>query len=134
MLKVSMRLPYSELLNLKLNDRIVIRDKRYIINQFTTNLKTFEVQMELIQDFRSILFNNSVGRIIDPTAQTLRFDTTSNEPLTWVIQQDLNAQIISINNFDSYVEVETKANTTGVDLFYSIISNNNDIIVITQNG
>jgi hypothetical protein len=134
MVKVSMRLPYSELLNLKLNDRIVIRDKRYIINQFTTNLKTFEVQMELIQDFRNILFNNSVGRIIDSSAQTLRFDTTSNEPLTWTIQQDLNGQIISINDFDSYVEVETKANFTGSDLFYSIISNNNDIIVITQNG
>lgn len=134
MLKVSMRLPYSELLNLKLNDRIVIRDKRYIINQFTTNLKTFEVQMELIQDFRSILFNNSVGRTIDSSAQTLRFDTTSNEPLTWTIQQDLNGQIISINDFDSYVEIETKENYTGSDLFYSIISNNNDIIVITQNG
>lgn len=134
MVKVSMRLPYSELLNLRLNDRIVIRDKRYIINQFTTNLKTFEVQMELIQDFRNILFNNSVGRIIDSSAQTLRFDTTSNEPLTWTIQQDLNGQIISINDFDSYVEVETKANFTGSDLFYSIISNNNDIIVITQNG
>lgn len=134
MLKVSMRLPYSELLNLRLNDRIVIRDKRYIINQFTTNLQTFEVQMELIQDFRSILFNNSVGRITDSSAKTLRFDTTSVEPLTWEIQQDLNGQIISINDFDSYVEVETKANTTGVDLFYSIISNKNDIIVITQNG
>jgi hypothetical protein len=134
MLKVQMRLPYSELLSLKLNDRIVIRDKRYIINQFTTNLKTFEVQMELIQDFRSIILNNSVGRTIDSSAQTLRFDTTSNEPLTWTIQQDINGQIISINDFDSYVEIETKENFTGVDLFYSIISNNNDIIVITQNG
>ncbi len=134
MVKVQMRLPYSELLSLKLNDRIVIRDKRYIINQFTTNLKTFEVQLELIQDFRSINFNNSLGRTINSSAQTLRFDTTSNEPLTWTIQQDINGQIISINDFDSYVEVETKANTTGVDLFYSIISNENDIIVITQNG
>lgn len=134
MVKVQMRLPYSELLNLRLNDRIVIRDKRYIINQFTTNLQTFEVQMELIQDFRSINFDNSIPRTIDSSAQTLRFDTTSVEPLTWEIQQDLNGQIISINDFDSYVEIETKANTTGVDLFYSIISNKNDIIVITQNG
>jgi hypothetical protein len=134
MVKVSMRLPYSELLNLKLNDRIVIRDKRYIINQFTTNLKTFEVQMELIQDFRSIIFDNSVGRTIDSSAQTLRFDTTSNEPLTWTIQQDLNGQIKTIESFRNYVEIEVNENTSKVDLFYSIISNNNDIIVITQNG
>lgn len=134
MVKVEMRLPYSELLNLRLNDRIVIRDKRYVINSYTTNLKTFEVKMELIQDFRSINFNNSLGRLTDSTAKTLRFDTTSNEPLTWTIQQDLNGQIIAINDFDSYVEVDVKSNTTGVDQFYSIISNKNDIIVITQNG
>lgn len=134
MVKVEMRLPYYELLNLRLNDRIVIRDKRYVINSYTTNLKTFEVKMELIQDFRSLTFNNSVGRTTDSSAKTLRFDTTSNELLTWTIQQDTNGQIISVNSFDSYVEVETKANTTGVDLFYSIISNNNDTIVITQNG
>jgi len=134
MVKVSMRLPYSELLGLKLNDRIVIRDKRYIINQFTTNLKTFEVQLELIQDFRSIYFDNSFATTTDSTAKTLRFDTTSNNPLTWTILQDDTAKIIAINNFDTYVEVEIKNNLTGVDQTYSIISNRNDIIVITQNG
>lgn len=134
MAKVSMILPYSELLGLRLNDRIVIRDKRYIINQFTTNLKTFEVQLELIQDFRSINFNNSVGRTTDASAKTLRFDTTSSEPLTWEIQQDPTAKIIAINSFDTYVEVEIKANLTGVEQIYSIISNKNDTIVITQNG
>lgn len=134
MAKVSMILPYSELVSLKLNDRIVIRDKRYIINQFTTNLKTFEVQLELIQDFRNINFNNSLGRTTDSSAKTLRFDTTSNQPLTWIILSDPTSKIIAINNFNTYVEVEIKANTTGVDQVYSIISNKNDIIVITQNG
>jgi hypothetical protein len=134
MVKAQMRLPYSELLNLRLNDRIVIRDKRYVINSFTTNLKTFEVKMELIQDFRSINFNNTTGRTIDPSSQTLRFDTTSNEPLTWEILNDPDGQIISINNYDSYVEVETKANTSGIEKVYSITSNTNGIIVITQNG
>jgi hypothetical protein len=134
MAKVSMILPYSELVSLKLNDRIVIRDKRYIINQFTTNLKTFEVQLELIQDFRNINFNNSLGRTTDSSAKTLRFDTTSNAPLNWIILSDPTSKIIAINNFNTYVEVEIKANTTGVDQVYSIISNKNDIIVITQNG
>jgi hypothetical protein len=134
LVKVSMRLPYSELLNLRLNDRIVIRDKRYVINQFTTNLKTFEVQMELIQDFRNINFNNSVPRIIDSSAQTLKFDTTSNEPLTWSILNDPDGQIITITNGADYVEVDTKQNYSGVEKIYSIESNNNDVIEITQNG
>lgn len=134
MVKVSMRLPYSELINLKLNDRIVIQDKRYVINSYTTNLKTFEVQMELIQDFRNINFNNSVPRIIDSSAQTLKFDTTSNEPLTWTILNDPDKQIKTLTNGENYVEIEVNENTSKVDIIYSIESNNNDIIVITQNG
>lgn len=134
MVKVSMRLPYNELLNLKLNDRIVIRDKRYIINQFTSDLTTFEVKMELIQDFRSITFNNTFGRIADFSAQTLRFDYVSEMPLTWTILSDPDGQIISINNFDTYVDVEIKQNFSGVDKIFSITNDNNDNIIITQNG
>jgi hypothetical protein len=132
MVKVAMRLPYSELLALRLNDRIVIRDKRYIINSFTTDLDTFESKFELIQDFRSLTFNNTTGRIASNTAQTLRFDTVSNEPLTWTILNDTTGQIISITNAADYVEVEIRGNFSGVEKIYSIESNNNDIIVITQ--
>jgi hypothetical protein len=134
MVKVAMRLPYSELLSLRLNDRIVLRDKRYIINSFTTDLDTFESKFELIQDFRPINFNNSIPRVASSTAQVLKFDTVSNEPLTWSILNDPTAAIISITNGADYVEVSIKANTTGVEKTYSIESNNNDIIVITQNA
>jgi len=134
MVKVSMRLPYSELLALRLNDRIVIRDKRYIINSFTTDLDTFESKMELIQDFRPINFNNSIPRIANNSAQVLKFDTVSNEPLTWSILDDATGAIISITNGADYVEVSIKANTTGVEKVYSIGSNNNDVIEITQNA
>ena len=134
MVKVKMRLPYNELLDLKLNDRIVIRDKRYIINQFTTDLTTFEVSMELIQDFRTITFPNFGGRTIDNQAQTISFDYVANEVLDWVVGFDPDNMIESITNFDGYFEVVTKPNTTGVDLFYSITNRNLDLIVITQNG
>jgi hypothetical protein len=134
MVKVSMRLPYSELLALRLNDRIVIRDKRYIINSFTTDLDTFESKFELIQDFRSLNFNNSQPRTAGNTAQTLKFDTVSIEPLTWSILNDPDGQIITITNGDNYVEVSIKANTSGVLKIYSIESNNNDVIVITQDA
>jgi len=45
-------LPISLLQSLKLNDRLIIRDKRYIINSFTTDLTTGEVDFELLNDFR----------------------------------------------------------------------------------
>jgi hypothetical protein len=53
-MKVKAVLPISLLTNLKVNDRVIIRDKRYTINQFTTDLTSGEVQFELLTDFRTI--------------------------------------------------------------------------------
>jgi len=39
-----------------------------------------------------------------------------------------------LTNGENYVEIEVNENTSKVDIIYSIESNNNDIIVITQNG
>jgi hypothetical protein len=133
MVKVSLRLPYSELINLRLNDRIVIRDKRYIINTFTTNLKTFEVEMELIQDFRSINFNNSNFQLLDNVGKVFRINTTSREPLEWEILDNPIGQIISVTSGEDFVEIEMRGNFTGVSQTTSVRSNNNDIILITQN-
>jgi len=47
-------LPLSILTTLKLNDRLVIRDKRYIINQMNSKLTNGEVSLELINDFRPV--------------------------------------------------------------------------------
>lgn len=52
LLKLKALLPISLLQKLQLNDRLVIRDKRFIINQFTTDLTTGEVDFELLNDFR----------------------------------------------------------------------------------
>ena len=51
-LKLKAVFPISLLNALKLNDRLIIRDKRYVINQFTTDLTTGEVDLELLNDFR----------------------------------------------------------------------------------
>ena len=52
LIKVIGILPTSLLTTLKLNDRLVIRDKRYLINTFTTDLTTGLVQFELLTDQR----------------------------------------------------------------------------------
>ena len=54
LIKVSGILPTSLLTTIKLNDRLIIRDKRYLINTFTTDLTTGEVQFELLTDFREL--------------------------------------------------------------------------------
>lgn len=52
--KVKAIMPVPVLSALKLNDRVVIRDKRYVINSFTTDLTTGEVSLDLLNDFRTI--------------------------------------------------------------------------------
>jgi hypothetical protein len=57
-------LPISILTSLKLNDRLIIRDKRYIINDFKTNLTTGETTFNLLNDFIPILPDQEEGGII----------------------------------------------------------------------
>jgi len=47
-------LPISLLTSLKLNNRLIIRDKRYIINNMKIDLTSGEVDFELINDLRTL--------------------------------------------------------------------------------
>jgi hypothetical protein len=133
MLKIKMRLPYDKLINLKLNDRILIRDKRYIINQFTIDLTSFEADFELVQDFRDILFNNNRIINIDSSSKLLRYDFVSDN--TWETLEDPDGMIITIDNFDGYVEIDLKENVSGVEQFCSLrLTNTNNILIIIQDA
>lgn len=60
---VKTNLPISLLTNLKLNDRLIIRDKRYIINEMKSNLTTGEVNFSLYLDFRQL----EAGQVLTPS-------------------------------------------------------------------
>jgi hypothetical protein len=55
LVNVKTNLPTSLITNLQLNDRLVIRDKRYIINEMQSNLNTGDVDFQLLLDFRPII-------------------------------------------------------------------------------
>lgn len=55
LINIKAKLPVSLLTGLQLNDRLVIRDRRYIINEMKTNLTTGDVDLQLILDFRPIV-------------------------------------------------------------------------------
>jgi len=80
-LKAKAKLEPLNLTNLKLNDRIIIRDNRYIINSFTTDLTTGEANFELINDYRTLGYNSVGYRYsniellqVDNTAQEFQLD------------------------------------------------------------
>ena len=72
LVKVKTILPVSLLTQLQLNDRLIIRDKRYLINEMQSDLTTGDVSFTLINDFAQVkpikLVNTPTG-----TGNTLRF-------------------------------------------------------------
>jgi hypothetical protein len=56
-------LPISLLTELRLNDRLIIRDKRYIINSMQSNLTTGEVNFQLILDFRPMVNSTQIPNV-----------------------------------------------------------------------
>lgn len=82
---------FGQSTGIKLNDRVIIRNKRYLINSFTTDITTGESSFELITDFRGFDAQNTVGFRI---ANIQNFEV-SNEATTVEI-------IIYINDYDSF--------------------------------
>jgi len=72
LVKVKTILPVSLLTQLQLNDRLIIRDKRYMINEMQSDLTTGDVSFTLISDFAQVkpikLVDTPTG-----TGNTLRF-------------------------------------------------------------
>ena len=72
LVKVKTILPVSLLTQLQLNDRLIIRDKRYFINEMQSDLTTGDVSFTLISDFAQVkpikLVDTPTG-----TGNTLRF-------------------------------------------------------------
>jgi hypothetical protein len=72
---VKTNLPVSLLTNLRLNDRVIIRDKRYIIESMKSNLNNGDVDFVLINDFRAVLSDSGTDQpeviIPDENAQCL---------------------------------------------------------------
>ena len=113
---VKTNLPISLLTGLKLNDRLIIRDKRYIINEMKSNLTTGDVEFSLYLDFRPVsggLLNGGKPISLDGSAQCVdvRIDLPNE-----AVQADLTCATAGVTitpstiNADSVVEICVPAN------------------------
>jgi hypothetical protein len=108
-------------LGIALNDRLVIRNKRYLINSFTTDLTTGETDLEILTDYRGVDAVSTVGYRFGS------FETidTDNKELTIDVE-------IYLNDYD-YFEVKGKSSFITCTLSGN---NKNDIelpVTITEN-
>ena len=113
---VKTNLPISLLTGLKLNDRLIIRDKRYIINDMKSNLTTGDVEFSLYLHFRPVsggLLNGGKPISLDGSAQCVdvRIDLPNG-----AVQADLTCATAGVTitpstiNADSVVEICVPAN------------------------
>jgi hypothetical protein len=109
---------------LKINDRIILANKRYVINTMNINLSTGEINFELLNDFREIENNNAnrytnlPSLIIDNTEQVvdyiiniLNYDSFDVKPAIDFLSYTTSTD----NTNDINLQVTIPANTTGVE-------------------
>jgi len=78
-------------LGIALNDRLVIRNKRYIINNMTIDLTTGEANLELITDYRGVNAASSVGY------RYASYDTVQVDKTAQVVDE-----VIYLNDYDYF--------------------------------
>jgi hypothetical protein len=117
----------TPLLNrLKLNDRVIVSNKRYVINKMTTSLSTKECNIELLNDFRSVVNDDIVNRntniqnlVVDNTEQDIELQVYLRDKDLWrskVAIGFLAGTYLKSNTYtDGILNISVPANTSGVD-------------------
>lgn len=110
--------PISLLTSLKLNDRLIIRDKRYIINEMKVNLTTGDVDLALINDFRPLInLNIPVVAAIGGVVQVALFIGNNNTAagFSWFS----SGGTVTYTE-DTLLDLTIPANTSGFPTYYNI--------------
>jgi len=141
LVKVKTILPVSLLTQLQLNDRLIIRDKRYMINEMQSDLTTGDVNFTLISDFAQVkpikLVDTPTG-----TGNILRFAILFTNGATQVrIQKSANASNVTLSSVlftgEGYLDVTVPINvarviTITLDTDYLNGNTDTNYIIINQ--
>lgn len=128
LINVRTNLPISLLTNLNLNDRLIIRDKRYIINTMKSNLRTGDVDFTLYLDFRPL--NPAIINTVSAAAAC--YDYLINIPRNSIANFTSSLAGVTINpdplTASGFVTVCIPVNTTGNErtITITITINNRD--------
>lgn len=123
LINVKTNLPISLLTNLKLNDRLIIRDKRYIINEMKSNLRNGDVNFSLYLDFRpvkpeQIVSENTNGAVCNTYLIDLPNGCTSATLSSVTSGVTFSANPVTS---DSFVNICIPANGTGLERTITIL-------------
>lgn len=136
----------NQKIGIALNDRLIIRNKRYIINTMTTDLTTGEANLELLTDYRGIDAVNTVGYkfannmdiVVDNTSQDAEVIIYKNDYDYFAIKGAVNFLSYPISGSNEYedllIPVTIPSNSSGVERFdrIGIEYYNNNILQLTE--
>ena len=131
LVNVKTNLPISLLTNLQLNDRLIIRDKRYIINEMKSNLTTGQVDFSLYLDFRPMKSRRK-PLLLTKDAQTVEIPinlvngTTQADITTTDLGVTISPSTITQSQFID-VSVPENLNTTS-----NILAENSDSLITEE--
>lgn len=114
-------LPVSLITGLQLNDRLIIRDKRYIINEMQSNLTTGEVNFQLLLDFRPILNSTNPNPKVDAGGGCVTYSINLPNNCVNAHLSCSNPDVtFSNNDFDRTQNIEICV-PTGDNVVYTIV-------------
>ena len=135
LVRVKAHFPLSLITKLRLNDRLIIRDKRYIINDLKSDITSGEVSLALINDFRPMINDSVIETVIVPSGGGTTslpwkvpngaVDTTFTSPWTGVTFTP------STTTTNTTVDVYTPANTNTPTPIWTESTTDN---IITDDG
>jgi len=67
LVRIKAHFPLSLITKLRLNDRLIVRDKRYIINDLKSDITSGEVSLTLVNDFRPMINDSITSTIVIPS-------------------------------------------------------------------
>ena len=142
-------IPNFILANINLNDRLIIQNKRYIINSINSNLTTGKTKLELINDIYEageLIGNRFFAEpdffVIDANSQDIQSTIFNNGQTTLSLVDEgdgIFGSIVGANPFNGVTTktFEIQQNTTGLQRVMSVLCDNGTEtfkITILQNG
>ena len=117
-------LPLSILNGLKLNDRLTIRNTRYIINKITSNLTQRKDELELINDIYDAPLVSDVLNTSLFTPQSMRFSSNENTGSTqYVGLENQSVKTIDTGYGTGWLSLDSFGDGKVSTLVYSIDEN-----------
>jgi len=139
-------------LGISLNDRLIIRNKRYIINNMNIDLTTGEANLELLTDYRGVNAASTIGYkyasiipvVVDKKLQTLQEIIYLNDYDSFSVkgaENFLSYTTSSNNTNDILLDITIPENTgttirkdrIGIEYYTNGILQTTEYIVFTQN-